>query len=180
MNDKVTEAAAQIKLLISDVDGVLTDGAVYIGSSGDEFKKFTVEDGAGAAFAKLAGLPVAFISGRYSEATSRRAKELKIVHCIQGKLDKITAFEELCKIYDVERSEVAYIGDGLVDIPVMEKAGLPISVPNAHKLVKEKSFFITKLKGGNGAFREVVEIILEARGLFAKTMKQMRQNTYIA
>ena len=90
-----------ISLIISDVDGVLTDGTIYIGSDGSEFKRFNVEDGTGAAFARLASIPIALISGRKSEATSIRAKELKIKHCLQGSLDKTSDYQKICKIYNI-------------------------------------------------------------------------------
>ena len=107
-----------ISLIVSDVDGVLTDGTIFIGADGTEFKRFNVEDGTGAAFARLALMPIVLISGRYSEATSIRAKELKIEHCFQDNLDKTTPYKKVCEIYNVNPENIAYIGDGLIDIAV--------------------------------------------------------------
>ena len=170
--------AANIKLLISDVDGVFTDGTISIGSDGTEFKSFSVEDGAGVAYARLAKIPIALISGRYSACTSKRAQELGIKHCYQGKLNKIESYNRLKKIFKVKDSEVAYIGDGLIDIPILKKVGLSCSVPDAHSRVKEVASFITKKNGGHGAFREVVEYILVGKGIYEKIYEKMQKEIY--
>ena len=122
--DELKSIVKEISLIISDVDGVLTDASIYIGGDGTEFKKFSVEDGAGAAFARYASIDIALISGRYSAATELRAKELKIEHCYQGKLNKIEAYNELCDIYNVTPENIAYIGDGIIDLPVIEKSAI--------------------------------------------------------
>ena len=132
MNDRLKQKLKNIKLIISDVDGVLTDGSIYIGANSEEMKRFSVEDGAGVALAKVAGLKIALLSGRYSPATEIRGKELKIEDIYNGMLNKIPAYEELKQKYNLEDSEIAYIGDGLIDLPVMEKSGVPISVRNAY------------------------------------------------
>ena len=150
----------KVELLVSDVDGVLTNGSISISSSGEESKIFCVEDGTGAALAHYANLPLALLSGRYSKATSIRSKELKIEHCIQGFLNKREKIEELCEKLNVSLENVAFIGVGLVDIPVLEIVGCPISVPNAHDHVKEKSIYITTKNGGDGVLYEIIELIL--------------------
>ena len=167
-----------ISLIISDVDGVLTDGTIFIGADGTEFKQFNVEDGSGAAFARLASIPIALISGRESNATSIRAKELKIEYCFQGSLDKTTPYKEVCKIYNVTPNEVAYIGDGLIDIPVMLKSGLAISPQNAHQSVKDISDYITEKSGGEGVLREVVELILKEKDIYNQTLDEMKKKIY--
>tara|TARA_X000001036_G_scaffold226843_1_gene212165 strand:- start:4224 stop:4769 length:546 start_codon:yes stop_codon:yes gene_type:complete len=169
-----------IKLLISDVDGVLTDGTIHIGSDGTEFKQFSVEDGAGAAYARMAGIPIALISGRFSLCTLIRSKEMGIEHCYQGKLNKLDSYEELKNIYNVSDNEIAYIGDGLIDIPILDKVGLPCTVPDAHFKVKELSCYITVSTGGRGAFREVVELILTNKGVYDEIYDKMRKETYRA
>ena len=169
-----------IKLLISDVDGVLTDGTIHIGSDGTEFKQFSVEDGAGAAYAHMAGIPIALISGRFSLCTLIRSKEMGIEHCYQGKLNKLDSYEELKNIYNVSDNEIAYIGDGLIDIPILDKVGLPCTVPDAHSKVKELSCYITVSTGGRGAFREVVELILTNKGVYDEIYDKMRKETYKA
>ena len=124
------------KIIVTDVDGVLTDGKIYIDNHKNEIKNFHVDDGAGAALARLANIPVAFLSGRYSESTSIRAKELKILFSIQGVLDKITAYKEIISYYKLKKENVCYIGDGLIDIPPIIESGLSITVPNAHSKIK--------------------------------------------
>jgi len=167
-----------ISLIVSDVDGVLTDGSIFIGSDGTEFKQFNVEDGAGAAFARLASIPIVLISGRESKSTTIRARELKIKHCFQGSLDKTTPYKEVCEIYNVDPENIAYIGDGLIDIPVMLKSGLAIAPENAHESVKEISDYVTQKKGGEGVLREVVELILKGKDIYDKTLEDMKQKIY--
>lgn len=168
----------KIKLIISDVDGVITDGAIYLASNGEEFKQFTVEDGAGVAFSKLAGIPVAFISGRFSLATTYRMQEMNIDYCLQGSLNKLKPYEKLKNIYNVTDEEVAYIGDGMIDVPVMEKVGFPVAVENAHPYVKSIARHTTKTSGGKGALRELVELILTAQGLYETTLQKMKTKVY--
>ena len=169
-----------IKLLVSDVDGILTDGTIYIGSDGTEFKNFSVEDGAGAAYARMAGLPIALISGRFSLCTLLRSKEMGIEHCYQGKLNKVDSYEELKEIFNVSDNQIAYIGDGLIDIPLLKRVGFPCSVPGAHEKVKSLCDYITSRQGGRGAFREVVELILTQKGVYDKVYKKMQSETYKA
>ena len=119
-------------VVVSKVDGVLTDGSIFTGSDGAEFKKFNVEDGAGAAFARLASIPIVLISGRESKSTTIRACELKIDHCFQGSLDKTTPYKEVCKIYNVVPENIAYIGDGLIDIVTANSNGLNIIYYNSY------------------------------------------------
>ena len=178
MKDKIKELCLNIKLLVSDVDGVLTDGKIYISCDGSESKAFNVEDGTGVAIAKYANLPIAFLSGRYSKATEIRSKELKISHCIQGFLDKKNKLMELCNELNVSFDQVAYIGDGLVDIPVLNIVGFPISVPNAHSDVKKISKYTTKLRGGEGVLSEVVELILKHQNKYYSTLDRMKKEKF--
>ena len=178
INKTLKNKIKNISLIISDVDGVLTDGTVFIGSDGTEFKQFNVEDGTGVAFARLSSIPIVLISGRESESTSIRAKELNIEHCFQGSLDKTTSYEKVCKIYEVKHENIAYIGDGLIDIPVMLKTGLSIAPQNAHQPVKDISDYITEKSGGEGVLREVVELILKEQGLYEKMLEKMRKKIY--
>ena len=152
-----------IKLIISDVDGVLTDGTIYVGIDGIELKKFNVLDGAGVAIARAANLKIALISGRYSLATERRAKELDIRDVYNGSLNKIPAYNELKTKYSLGDANIAYIGDDLIDLPVMEKVALPIAVANAMYEVKKASKYVTTIPGGKGAFREAVSWILKGQ-----------------
>ena len=171
MNPKVKK----IKMIISDVDGVWTDGSFYKGTDGQEFKKFNVHDGVGVAMARAAGLKIALISGRYSPATEYRAKELNIEDVYNGGLNKIPAYNELKNKYNLIDSEIAYVGDDLIDIPVMEKVGFPIAVDNAIEDVKKISVYTTKSPGGNGAFREAVVWILEEQGRMNNIINVMKE-----
>jgi len=166
---------SKIKLLISDVDGVWTDGTFYKGTDGMEFKRFTVLDGVGTAMAKAAELKIALISGRYSPATKHRADELGIEDVYNGSLNKIPAYKELKEKYDLDDSEIAYIGDDLIDIPVMEKVAIPIAVANAVPEVKVLAKYTTKVSGGYGAFREAVAWIIEEKGETEAVLNKMKE-----
>ena len=177
-NKTLKNKIKNISLIISDVDGVLTDGSIFIGPEGAEFKKFNVEDGAGVAFARLASIPIALISGRESKATTIRAKELKIEHCFQGSLDKTTPYKKVCNIYNVSPENIAYIGDGLIDIPVMLKSGFSVSPQNGHQSVKDISDYITEKSGGDGVLREVVDLILKEQGIYNQILEKMKKKIY--
>tara|TARA_B100000401_G_scaffold356232_1_gene253718 strand:- start:11 stop:541 length:531 start_codon:yes stop_codon:yes gene_type:complete len=163
----------KIEMIISDVDGVLTDGAIYKGTDGQEFKKFTVLDGVGVAMAREANLKIALISGRYSPATEYRAKELNIEDVYNGSLNKIPVYEEIKLKYSFDDSQIAYLGDDLIDIPVMKKVALPIAVENASHMVKEISHYVTNASGGQGAFREAVEWVIHKKGITTKVLELM-------
>ncbi len=161
-------------MLISDVDGVWTDGSFYKGSDGIELKKFSVLDGVGVAMARAAGIKIALISGRYSIATELRAKELDIKDVYNGTLNKIPPYEALKEKFKFDDSNIAYIGDDLVDMKIMEIVALPIAVKNAVPEIKEISSHITNASGGEGAFREAVSWIIHGQGRMSDVLKDMR------
>ena len=165
----------KIKMLISDVDGVWTDGSFYKGTDGFEFKKFTVFDGVGVAMARAEDLKIALISGRYSDATKYRAEELKIEDVYNGTLNKIPAYEELKSKYKLEDSEIAYLGDDLIDLPIMSLVGVPIAVANAVSEVKKIAIHTTKIAGGDGAFRDAVQWIIEQQGIEKVVFDKMKK-----
>tara|TARA_Y100000816_G_scaffold238965_1_gene185246 strand:+ start:654 stop:1184 length:531 start_codon:yes stop_codon:yes gene_type:complete len=165
----------KIKMIISDIDGVWTDGTFYKGTDGQEFKKFNVNDGVGVAMARAAGYKIALISGRFSSATKYRAKELKIEDVYNGGLNKIHAYEELKTKYNIVDSEIAYVGDDLIDIPVMEKVGVPIAVANAIQDVKGISIYTTKVAGGFGAFREAISWLINGQGRMEEVIELMKE-----
>ena len=171
MNPKIK----QLKMIISDIDGVWTDGSFYKGTDGQEFKKFNVNDGVGVAMARAAGFKIALISGRYSPATEYRAKELNIEDVYNGGLNKLHAYGDLKKKYSLSDEEIAYLGDDMVDIPVMEIVGLPIAVANATPEVMKLAKHVTKVRGGEGAFREAIEWIIEKQGRTEEIYKIMRE-----
>lgn len=154
----------KIKLLIFDVDGVLTDNTVWMGKNGDEYKRFCIADGMAVYIARKAGIPTAFVSGRKSPATTSRAKELGIVDLFQKKGPKSKPFEKLRKKYRVAADEVAYMGDDVIDVAVMKMAGVSATVPHAPSYVKRFADVVTKKQAGTGAAREFVDMILEAKG----------------
>ncbi|MHC4130636.1 MAG: KdsC family phosphatase [Planctomycetota bacterium] len=162
----------QIKLLILDVDGVLTDGTLFINSDGNESKSFNALDGHGIRMWKRAGLKVAFLSGRLSEPTQHRAEQLEIDHCIQNCHHKMQAFEELLKQEDLSPQQVCYVGDDLMDMPVIKRAGFGVAVASAVEDVKNHADFITTKNGGSGAVREIIEHILKNTGKWTELIKR--------
>ena len=177
-NNNQIDILKNVKLLVLDVDGVLTNGQIIISSNGEESKSFFVEDGTGAAIANFANFPLALLSGRYSKCTLIRAEELNIDCCIQGVLDKKNKISFISEKFDVPLENIAYVGDGLVDIPVLEIVGIPISVPNAHSKVKNKACIITKCKGGEGVLNELVEKILKSQSIYEKTLLLMKSKKF--
>ncbi len=164
-----------VKLIISDVDGVLTDGSIFIGADHAEFKKFTVMDGVAVALARAAELPVALISARQSAATTSRAEQMRIEDLYQGNLNKLEPYAELLAKYGLLDEEVAYIGDGYVDMPIMERVGVPISVPEADPLVKDLAVYITGRQGGKGVLLDAVKWILTEQGRFEEVLAILRK-----
>jgi 3-deoxy-D-manno-octulosonate 8-phosphate phosphatase (KDO 8-P phosphatase) len=156
-------ATAKIKLLVSDVDGVLTDGSIIYGSDNFESKMFSVKDGAGIKLAGWCDLPMAWLSGRTSDAVVRRAAELN-VHLYQGIKDKAVGLRQVAADHGVSLEEIAYVGDDLNDLPAMRLAGLPIAVADAVPEVRMAAKYVTTIIGGYGAIREVVEYILKGQG----------------
>lgn len=152
--------AAQIKLLICDVDGVLSDGKVYYGNQGDELKSFNIKDGLGIKLLQKSGINVAIITGRKSAIVERRAKELGIEHVFQGHSDKRAAFNKVVQTLSITPDQVAHIGDDLPDLPLMKLAGLGICVADGYAFVKQQADWTTQLNGGEGAVREVADLLL--------------------
>ena len=165
----------EIKMLVSDVDGVWTDGSFYKGTDNIELKKFSVFDGVGVAMARAAKIKIALISGRFSSATEHRAKELGIEDVYNGTLNKLPVYEKLKLKYKLDDSNIAYIGDDLIDIPVMEVVVLPIAVANAIPDVKKIAAHITELSGGEGAFREAISWIISEQGRTEEVIQIMRE-----
>ncbi|AAO90289.1 3-deoxy-manno-octulosonate-8-phosphatase KdsC [Coxiella burnetii] len=154
------ERARRIKLLILDVDGVLTDGRLIYSSRGEILKVFHVHDGLGIKQLLKAGIEVAIISSRKSKAVSRRAAELGIRHVFQGQPDKRIAFKKLLSQLKLDEKQVAYVGDDLPDLPIMQQVGLAIAVTNALPAVQQQAHWKTRKEGGQGAVREVCDFIL--------------------
>jgi N-acylneuraminate cytidylyltransferase len=150
----------KIKCVLSDSDGVLTDGGMYYSENGDELKKFNTKDGKGFELLREKGYITGIITGENINLVKRRAEKLKLDEVFLGVKDKIKILDEICDKYDLKYENVAYIGDDINDLEIMKKVGLSCSVKNAVQSVKKVSDYITSLNGGNGAIREVVELIL--------------------
>jgi len=170
----IKEKLKSLKMIISDVDGVLTDGSVFKGPGGAEFKRFSINDGTGFALARSAGFKIALISGRYSESTDFRAKELKITDIYNGTLNKIKPLNELKLKYGLKNDEIAYLGDDLIDLPVMELVGVPVAVPNAPQIVKNAAIYTTIKAGGEGAFTDCIEWILNGQGRYDSIVNNLK------
>jgi 3-deoxy-D-manno-octulosonate 8-phosphate phosphatase (KDO 8-P phosphatase) len=163
----VDERARRLRLAIFDVDGVMTDGTLYIGAQGEAFKAFNILDGHGVKMLQAGGIATAIISGRASEALTRRAAELGIAHVVQGCADKLAAFEKLRGELGCEAADCAFMGDDLPDLAVMQRCGFAVAVANAVDAVKQGAHYVTRTPGGHGAVREFCELVLRARGQLA-------------
>jgi 3-deoxy-D-manno-octulosonate 8-phosphate phosphatase (KDO 8-P phosphatase) len=165
--DELTRRARAIRLAIFDVDGVMTDGTLFIGPQGELFKAFNILDGHGVKMLQSAGIATAIISGRSSEAVARRAAELSIAHVVQGSADKSLAFDALVARLGVTLQQCAFVGDDLPDLAVMRRCGLAVAVANAADTVKSSAHYVTRASGGKGAVREFCELVLRAQGQLA-------------
>lgn len=160
----IMEKARNIRLVIFDVDGVLTDGSLFIGDDGQEYKAFNSRDGHGMKMLQKSGVGIAIITGRTSEVVRHRIRDLGILHVYQGQQDKNVAFEELLKNLQLSPEQIAYVGDDVVDLPVMTRVGFAVAVQDAHFMVKQHAHWQTPSGGGRGAARDVCELIMEAQG----------------
>ena len=160
----ILHRAAQIRLVIFDVDGVLTDGRLYLADDGNEFKAFHSRDGHGMKMLQNQGVAVAIISGRRSLAVERRMADLGIDYVYMGVQDKLVAFQDLLQRQGLDPAQVAYVGDDVIDLPVMSRVGLAIAVQDADPFVRRHAHWQTPSAGGRGAAREVCELLLEALG----------------
>lgn len=172
----LNQRLAKIQLAIFDVDGVLTDGRLYYDNNGNEFKAFHAQDGHGMKQLQQAGIPIAIITARQSALVTKRMSDLGIQYVFQGARDKLSVFEQLISNLSLSADSVCYIGDDLLDLPIMQRCGLAISVPNGYVGVKSRAHYITQASGGKGAAREICDIILNAQGkldaLIAKYLHQ--------
>lgn len=166
---------ARIRALVFDVDGVLTDGAVYIGASGEEMKRFSILDGPAFHWCRLMGYEVALLSGRQSRATSRRAKELGVESVYQGVRDKARQMAAWAAEKSLRTDEILYMGDDQIDLPVFEVAGIAVAPANAAPEVRERATHVTRRRGGDGAVREAVEWLLFRAGRLEEARRRYRE-----
>jgi len=164
--------AREVRLVVFDVDGVLTDGGLFIDTEGREHKVFHSRDGHGMKMLQHSGVKLAVITGRSSPAVTHRMASLGIEHVYQGQQDKLPAFSDLLGKLDLQHAQVAYVGDDVVDLPIMRRAGFAVAVADAHPLVKRHAHWQTANPGGRGAARDVCELILEAQGRLDSMLAQ--------
>lgn len=169
------ERLRRVRLLAMDVDGVLTSGSIVYAGDGLEAKVFHVRDGSAIYIARLLGVTTAVITGRSSEAVATRMRELPVAEVRQGVLDKLTACREIQAAHGIPDGETAYIGDDLIDLPLMEQVELGIAVHDAHAQVRERADWVTASPGGGGAVREVVDDIVAARGMWEEIIADYRR-----
>ena len=162
--------AAEVRMVIFDVDGVLTDGSLFLGDDGQEYKAFHSKDGHGMVMLQGTGVQIGIITGRTSEVVRMRMESLGIEHVFQGHRHKLPAYEELLKRTGLTDSQIAFVGDDVVDLPIMGRVGLAIAVQDAHPLVKQHSHWQTASDGGRGAAREVCEMIMDAQGTLEEAL----------
>ncbi|NJR74922.1 MAG: HAD-IIIA family hydrolase [Scytonema sp. CRU_2_7] len=157
---ELRQRLSQVKLLALDVDGVMTDGGLYYTDSGEVIKKFNVKDGQGLKLLIQAGIEVAIVSANSSSATLHRAKKLGIVHTFLGVEDKLTVLKDLCQKLSLSLSQVAYAGDDINDLPILQVVGCPFTVANAISINKTHAIYVTALLGGEGAVREICDLLI--------------------
>lgn len=176
MNPQLLARAARVRLLLMDVDGVLTDGRLYNvpapGGQMAETKGFDSQDGIALQWLNWYGIPTGVISGRESPATAERARQVKMRYVYQGHIEKIPVFEEILRDAQCSAEEVAFVGDDFTDVVLLRRAGLAIAVNNARDEVKHAAHYITRASGGHGAVREVCELLLKARGHWDEILRK--------
>jgi len=166
MHMELLDRAKRIKLMIFDVDGVLTDGSLHFGPEGEMMKTFNVLDGHGIKLLQKSGVDTAIISARQSPIVIRRATDLGIQHIQQGIDDKLSAFEHLLAQIGIDAQSCGYAGDDIIDLPILSRAGLAVSVPNGHPEVTARVHYVTRAGGGRGAVREICDLIMNAQGSY--------------
>ena len=172
LSPELAQRAARVSLLVLDVDGVLTDGRIILADYGDELKFFDVQDGAGVVFWHRAGLKSAIITSRTSKLVKRRAKEMRVDVLVQGALLKLPAYQQMLKRLRVSDEQICAIADDLMELPILRRVGLAVAVPNAVEEVKRASHYVTQRPGGRGAVREVIDLILKAKGLWDQVLQR--------
>lgn len=167
----VLEAAKRIRLVLFDVDGVLTDGSLYLDHAGHEYKAFYARDGHGLKMLQKTGVEVGIITGRSSDVVAHRARDLGITLVFQGASDKLTVYRKLLADRSLDPAVLAFVGDDVVDLPIMTRVGLSVAVQDAHYLVLQRAHWITPHPGGRGAARDVSELLMSAQGHYEQALE---------
>lgn len=173
--ERIEEKVRDIRMILLDVDGVLTDGGIVLGSNGREQKRFDIQDGMGVTLARTAGLKVGVITGRKSDIVARRARELKMDAVYQGSFHKLPDYEEALDTFGVRDGQVCYMGDDVLDLVLLERAGLSAAPANAREEIKQIADVITFRSGGNGAVRELIDWILKTQGKWEEAVRKCRE-----
>lgn len=173
MDKKISAKASQIRLIVFDVDGVFTDGRIILGEDGREMRCFDVKDGTGIRLLLLNDIQVAIISARDSSVVAKRMEDLGVKHIFQGCMDKRAVVDALLVELDLDSNQVAYMGDDIIDLPAMSGVGLALAPADATEAVRQCADFVMPEVGGRGAVRHACEIILQAQGLWDKTIKNI-------
>ncbi|MGH8806747.1 MAG: KdsC family phosphatase [Noviherbaspirillum sp.] len=164
MQDEAVARAARVRLMIFDVDGILTDGSLHYGPDGEVIKTFNVLDGHGIKLLRQSGVATAIISARQSPIVARRAADLGIAHLFQGVHEKRASFEQLLAQSNMSADACGFVGDDVIDLPILSRVAFAASVPNAHPEVRARVHYVTQAQGGRGAARELCDLILRAQG----------------
>jgi 3-deoxy-D-manno-octulosonate 8-phosphate phosphatase (KDO 8-P phosphatase) len=171
-SDELLDRARAVKLLLFDVDGVLTDGSLFLDNHGEEYKAFNSRDGHGLKMLQRNGVAVGIITGRESQIVAHRTKELGIQHVHQGCADKFPVYEGLLRELKLSHEQAGFVGDDVVDLPIMLRVGLAVSPQDGHFLVKRHAHWVTPNSGGRGAGRDVCELMMLAQGTFSTEMQR--------
>ncbi|WP_228124805.1 KdsC family phosphatase [Glaciimonas soli] len=174
---EVLARAAKVQLMIFDVDGVLTDGSLYFDADGEQVKRFNVLDGLGIKLLQKMGIATAIITARSSPIVRRRAEDLGITHVFQGALEKHLALAELLAQLNLSEDACGYIGDDVIDLPILTRAGFAVSVPNGHPEATSRVHYVTHALGGNGAVREVCDLVLRAQNKYEAAIASYLNNS---
>jgi len=174
MTPDLSQRARQVRLALFDVDGVMTDGTLFVSGRGESFKRFNILDGLGLKLLKSSGVATGILTGRSSAAVRTRANELDIDHLIQGANDKLRAYVDLRQQLGLDDEHICYMGDDLPDLPVLRRCGLALSPPDAVEEVRSEVHFVTHTRGGKGAVREACELIMQAQGTWTSHIGQYR------
>ncbi len=172
ISDDVLARAKKIKLVLFDVDGVLTDGRLYLDNRGEEYKAFNSRDGHGLKMLMRNGVDVGIITGRQSDIVAHRTRELGIKHVRQGAADKLPVYEDMVRELKLSHEQVAFVGDDVVDLPIMLRVGLAVSPQDGHFLVQRHSHWVSRNDGGRGCARDVCELLMLANGSFSAEMQR--------
>jgi 3-deoxy-D-manno-octulosonate 8-phosphate phosphatase (KDO 8-P phosphatase) len=172
ITDELRSRIARIKMVVMDVDGVLTDGRIILGNYGDELKFFDVQDGLGMVMMRRAGLKTIIVTSKKSRINQKRAKEVQVVKIFQKVSDKLKVVEKVARKHQISMDEVCFIGDDLIDLPVIRRAGFSVAVRNAVEDVKKHANLITENNGGRGAVRELADLILKTQGKWTEVTQR--------